>query len=123
MTKEEAARILEVWKEKFRFTDGGEQVIDLAIEALKSEPKWIPVSERLPENDGAYLAWARYPHEEEYKHTIINYSADIRAFGEWREWRDNHTLGFLDSYFEEFKDVIAWAPLPEPYSTKRKTDE
>lgn len=35
MTREEAAGVLAIWKDKFRFTEGGELVIDLAIEALK----------------------------------------------------------------------------------------
>ena len=35
---------------------------DMAIKALEQEPKWIPVSERLPEEQGHYLAYIINEH-------------------------------------------------------------
>ena len=98
------------------------------IECLRVLPsaqpasQWIPVSEGLPEKSGLYLAWFKYPYEEEPTWSIINYDADCEAFGEWRERYHPETLGYLDSEFEELEDVTAWMPLPEPYRAERRTD-
>lgn len=64
---------------------------DYILKALEQEPKWIPVSERLPEEDGEYLV------------TTINGDVDIYVF---------HTWG------AKSPKVIAWMPLPEPYKAE-----
>ena len=76
--------------------------------------KWIPVTERLPDKNGAYLVWILWPYEEEPWYSIVNYDADVEAFGEWEEHYHPISLGYLDSEFVEIKNVIAWMPLPEP---------
>lgn len=76
---------------------------------------WIPCSERLPEKSGLYLTWTKFPYEEEPSWLIINYDADCESFGEWKEHYHPDTLGYLDSEFNEFENVFAWMPLPEPY--------
>lgn len=89
-----------------------------AIERVKEIPsanQWIPCSERLPEDTGDYLVWALFVCEEYPTYSIVHYDADCEAFGEWNDFYDTHTLGFLDSEFEEIEGVIAWMPLPEPY--------
>lgn len=64
----------------------------------KSEPHWIPCSERLPQKTGEYLVtkisigW----NYEEYTENDVAY------------W-DNHK-GFCKT-----EKVIAWMPIPEPY--------
>lgn len=70
------------------------------IEALNRgmKCKWIPCSERLPEEDGEYLVWVRYEGREfttteEYEDGMWNYSG---------------AYNFNDK-------VIAWMPLPEQY--------
>ena len=62
---------------------------EIIIKALEQEPRWIPVSERLPEENGYYLTTTMY-HE-----VYCDY---------WEEERFNRT-----------EAVIAWMPLPEPY--------
>ena len=64
------------------------------IKAIPSaEPRWIPVSERLPEKIGTYM-------------TTIDYGKYGLATGQ----RFYHgTLGWEDDC------VIAWMPLPKPY--------
>ena len=59
-----------------------------------NEPHWIPVTERLPEKNGAYLVTA-----DGFPVSIKFYSADSYGWGE--EWR---------------RVIIAWMPLPEPYN-------
>jgi hypothetical protein len=58
---------------------------------------WIPVDERLPEEDGEYLVTL-----EQYDGIRHNALCDYR-FNVW--------LG----YDREFDTVIAWMPLPAPY--------
>jgi hypothetical protein len=53
---------------------------------------WIPVSERLPEENGYYLTTTMY-HE-----VYCDY------------WEENH--------FNRTETVIAWMPLPTPYIVK-----
>lgn len=72
-----------------------------AVEAKSVE--WIPCSERLPEEAGFYIVTKRQK------------SGEIQvALGSYRplfnEWSGNGN----------FKDVLAWMPLPEPY---REDDE
>ena len=70
-----------------------EEAVDMATEALKagtemSLPKWIPCSEKLPEDDGYYL--------------VSLGGGDIEV-----EWYDKTGWGYFD--------VIAWMPLPDPW--------
>lgn len=83
--------------------------------AKAKENRWISVSERLPKDTGDYLVWALFVCEEYPTYSIVHYDADCEAFGEWNDIYDPHTLGFLDSVFEEIEGVIAWMPLPRPY--------
>ena len=94
----------------FNLTNGAypnetiKQFIDRLVKELESMPpvtpiqKWIPVSERLPD--------------------IHNYSAKylttVKGVGV-------HILSFTEcdgEHWWEYKDVIAWMPLPEPYTEK-----
>ena len=63
--------------------------LDEAIGRLE-QTRWIPVSERLPEEEGLYLV---YTEEQPY----------VCPF-DGREWH--------------IDEVIAWMPLPEPYKTE-----
>ena len=100
MTREEAIIILkeEGWYMS-RYSEEYKEAYDMAIEALQDD--WIPVSERLPIEDGKYLA--------QYK----TGSMDVLSWaGGWNCWRD------IDGVVErnhEMKSVIAWRPLPAPY--------
>lgn len=76
-----------------------------AIKHLPSaQPKWIPVTERLPENDNDVL---------------VTDGTDC-AVAYWRTsaqaW-DDSMHGWCDLYG---LDVIAWMPLPEPYKEDKK---
>lgn len=77
---------------------------------------WIACSERLPKEDGSYLVQSVF--EEEFHFYDQYYDSGCEAFGTYRDYYDENTLGFLDSEFVKDEDVIAWQPLPEPFKER-----
>lgn len=80
-----------------------EQAFDMAIEALQREPKWIPVTERLPEEEMTVLICASNGEIE---------------FGQLTESGWEWLAESLSDYWTEAEEVIAWQPLPEPYRSE-----
>lgn len=74
---------------------------------LKSIPKWIPATDRLPEIDMSY------PHHEDY---LVQYDSGNMDVASWsnvnRFWTDHVTEPHWNCV--QFAEVIAWMPLPEP---------
>ena len=75
---------------------------EVALKALEQEPRWIPVSERLPESNGNYLI--TYCH----RNVIETQEADYVEDEEEAKWYD--TTGI-----EITLAVTAWMPLPKAY--------
>ena len=74
-----------------------------------AKPKWIPVSERLPENDyGKH--WKERPH---YLVLIKNGLMRVATYGykEYGWWIDSHNCVLKKEHYTE---VTHWMPLPEP---------
>jgi hypothetical protein len=92
MTKEEA---IEFIAQSVKSDVDMAKVAD-AIEALEQELRWIPTSERLPEEDGEYYATV-YDTDENYKYMDIAELED----GIWQ--------------YKDYVKVLAWMPLPQPY--------
>ena len=95
MTREEASKWLglavpvkAVTQEEFNTFI---EAVNMAIKALEAQAdgKWIPVSERLPEEGGRYLVYT-WSHEIE-------------------------TAQYVDGYWNIKTPISAWMPLPEPY--------
>ena len=110
MTREEALEWFKDRKKMYCLDDKCQQAEDMAIKALEQEPRWIPVSERLPEERINPITHDYY----EYQCTFCSGQLyDVRHYkyggGHW--W---HGAGQMDDY------VIAWMPLPEPYKAERK---
>ena len=86
--------------------------VQLAFNSL-SEPHWIPVTERLP---------------EEYCECLVTYrTVDMQEFMDILEYEPSYEFDYEKGRFkgewlfaaddERFTDgeVLAWMPLPEPY--------
>lgn len=82
-----------------------------------SKPRWIPVTERLPEKTGTYLAWMKWDlteADEEPSAYPIEYDAEEEAFGWWKSYYDAETLGWAGEDFIRYEGITHWMPLPEP---------
>lgn len=80
-------------------------------ENIHSNDDWIPVEERLPEeNNGKY-----------YPMLNVSTSYGVVKWGFYRV-RDKEWYIYSELYDEfveaEDKEIIAWQPLPEPYKSK-----
>lgn len=64
------------------------------------EPKWIPVTERLPEEEGLYLV------------TCFNERPRLEVA--WF-YIDEEGFGYFSCDWSDFDSVTAWMPAPEPY--------
>ena len=73
--------------------------------------RWIPVSERLPENSGRYLAYIVNKHDDKLQYIMTcDYSVD----GYWNWFPDDETA---------CDNVIAWMQLPQPYKEESEVQD
>ena len=104
---------------------------DTAYECGKHANKWIPVSERLPNNtDPVNITWVNHDPE--------SYYADIKdkpfaatghyCNGKWW-WYSVTCQDYLDEYghwdidaMDDAIEVIAWMPLPAPFEPQESEE-
>ena len=84
------------------------------------QQQWIPVTERLPEDCDERFYMCVVENHESDPPMYLQYLENT-GFGLWSNVFDEHTLGFIGSDFstnEElgYEKVLAWMPLPEPYT-------
>lgn len=70
---------------------------------------WIPVSDWLPEESGAFLVSL-------YSQILDSYDVEMLYYD------DKNGFHFYDSEYGDVpvRSVIAWAPLPEPYKEEEQ---
>ena len=109
--------------EKFR------QKAEVVISQLRSDRdrleeshRWVPVSERLPEEDGKYLTTVKgigLVYNE-----IRCFSKNLYEVNEY-EFCDKKGPGwyFFDHEYGDIEEtnVIAWMPLPKPFTTESES--
>jgi predicted RNase H-like HicB family nuclease len=120
MTREETKHIVDVafdvplavrriGEDRTYLEDEIKEAKDMAIKALEQEPRWIPVSERLPtkeeyiDNNGLFIVSDGNRTYAEY-FDVYN---SMKYFGE-------PTM----NGFRVDRCVTAWMPLPKPYADK-----
>ena len=88
-----------------------------ALPSAQPEQRWIPCSERLPEEDywtGANFQYSASAlmtvYNAEDEETIIDYGHTVDG-----KWYSETTNCLVPSWWE----VLAWMPLPEPYREEK----
>ena len=127
MTREEAIEWLKAIEEKYihggddGFDAKRKEAISMAIKALDQEPKWIFVSERVPDKNGKYLV-TRYGNILGSSVCILCYAENLYNIDSFDFNKKKGKSGWYDydsecGHFSR-DDVIAWMPLPEPYKAE-----
>ena len=92
-----------------------------------NDQKWIPASERLPEDlDNRFYMCIVENHEDDLP-MFLQYDDEL-GFGYWVDRFHPQTLGYLGDEFMtiedlEYEKVIAWMQLPEPYTPHKGETE
>ena len=83
--------------------------------------RWIPCSERLPDDADERFYLCVVENHEEDPPMFCQYEEEY-GFGFWHNIFDPVSLGFVDSEFQTneelgYEKVIAWMQLPESYAS------
>ena len=91
-----------------------EQMITPLNQEIQPEQRWIPVTERLPENDNEVLITV-WDAEDDY---VEVYKGFYQGHEWWTQWCHGCSKIKDEPCGENI--VIAWMPLPEPYQGGEK---
>lgn len=100
---------------------------DTAYECGKHANKWILVSDKVPENRQECFVTLKSNIAGGNICEIATYATNLYKIDEYEFADKKNTPGFYGfdgeyGYFE-WSDVIAWQPLPEPYSAEAGDEE
>ena len=126
MTNEKAIMCLEDMKIKVPIPKAAKQArenneaLDVAIKALKNEPHWIPVTERLPKEEDSIFAryygtdrWRKSMFRKKSREVIVT---SVFEDGELHTEVAHTTDGEWHVGVNVVpRTVIAWMPLPESF--------
>ena len=95
---------------------------------IEPEQRWIPCSERLPEDiRPVIVTWKNTDPKSYYQYIVGKHFTGTACYknGKWY-WYSSTTEDMLAEYgrydseeFDEAIECIAWMPLPEPYREER----
>ena len=91
MDNKQAIENLQTIKEKYTWSSGADEALDMGMRALQTQPKWTPVIEKLPKEGTLVLCSVR-----DEKHSVI-----ITQYNAEQYWFDGK--------------IVAWMPLPIPW--------
>ena len=104
MTNEEAIDVLmDLWRSERsdKYTEAEiRQALNMGMDALKHEQRWIPLSERFPEDGQKVLCQCQAE--------IVDVFTRSKSVG----WIEDDTNAYMPLF------VVAWMPLPEPYKAE-----
>jgi hypothetical protein len=80
------------------------------MERIRSNGRWIPVTERLPIEDGYYIVTFKNGW---LPNNVIPIDILLYAGGKWKYYFVFDNDGFEDDDFES--PITAWMPLPKPF--------
>lgn len=115
MTNEEAIETIKtaIAEVEWEYPMNYAAAFDMAIEALKKQSKWIPVSERLPEDHDWYLITVKE------KYTGYIYIPRVASHLHGNYWMlvdaDTAPEGWINNL-----ECIAWTLLPLPYEKENE---
>ena len=92
------------------------------ISGVKENDGWIPVEEKLPEDDDMRFYMCIVENHEEDLPMFCQYDSEY-GFGFWHDIYDSASLGFVDTEFKTndelgYEKVIAWQQRPERYKVE-----
>ena len=105
MTREECIE----WFKTSPFYHDKHEPFNMAIDALEPKTKWILCTDQLPKIRYDVLITVLF-------HGTRQTKLGYRQQGEWMFWHE----GNLESYLDKENKVIAWMPLPEPYTEEEQ---
>ena len=92
--------------------------------SAQPEQRWIPCSDRLPENiKPVIVTWKNNDPKSYYQYIVGKHYTGTACYksGKWY-WYSSTTEDMLSEYgrydseeFDEAIECVAWMPLPEPY--------
>ena len=99
-------------------------MIEIPIERREPVMRWIPCSERLPEDiRPVIVTWKNIDPASYYQYVVGKHFTGTACYknGKWY-WYSSTTEDMLAEYgrydseeFDEAIECIAWMPLPEPW--------
>ena len=95
------------------------EAIREAISALSNKGEWIPVSERLPEEDGCYLVAVKF--DRYISNEICYFDADDRE-RPFCPTRTNAGSQYINHGYP-IEKTLAWTYSPEPYKAEKGGEE
>ena len=121
MTREEAIKQIEIFKHGERLGGAIEVALDMAISALREQPRWISVDERLPEKSGQYLTYEDWGYgcsiDMAYWTDSYRDKREVEMYGRALWYRYDSEYGDY-----EIRCITHWMPLPEPPKEERDGD-